>query len=105
TGKSALYGIADECLHQPVMSIEADGAAGVKVVQQHVSLGESMVVGSDVPAVHHQLCASISFRDIAEHLVVGAVFFDDQEYVPDAMRRGIGYSTRRLKFRAVGWFY
>jgi len=69
------------------MAIEADRAASVEIVEQHVLLGQGVVIRSDLTAVEDQLGVPIAFGDIAEDLVVGAVFLDDEEDVLDAERR------------------
>src|SRR4051794_38164135 len=33
-GESALHIVADESLHEPVMSVKADGAAGMEVIEE-----------------------------------------------------------------------
>ena len=72
------------------MAVEADGAAGVEVIQQHVFLGQRVMIGRDVAAVHHELGIAVALADVAEHLVVGAVLLDDQKDVLDAEGRQIG---------------
>ena len=46
-GEGALDVIADERHHQPLVAVEADGAPGVKVIEQHVTFGQRVMVGGD----------------------------------------------------------
>ena len=94
-GKGALHVIADEALHQPLVAVEADGAAGVEVVERHVAFGQGVVIGGDVAAVHGELGVAIAAAEVAEHLVVGAVFLDDEEDVLDAQRGKVARLRRR----------
>ena len=93
----------------PVVAVNAHLAVAVEIVQEHVIAGQLMVVGRDVLAVHHQGRIAVARRaalgvfEVAEHLVVGAVLFDDVEHVLDrAVAAGlVGDAAVALGHRAV----
>ena len=86
-GKRALHVVADERLHQPLVAVETDGAAGVEIIQQHIALRQSVLVGRDLAPVDAQLGIAVALGDVPKDLIVGAVFLDDEKDVPDAERR------------------
>src|SRR5438874_13711104 len=67
----------------PTVSVHADLAVAIEVVQQDVLAGELMVIGRDAVTVDGEIGITIArwfaggITKIAEDLVVGAVFFDD----------------------------
>ena len=85
-----------------MMAVEADGAAGHEVVEQHVVFRQRVVIRRNVAAVEDQLGVAIALGDVAQNLVVGAVLFDDEEDVLNSQRRQIRDAARGLELRAVG---
>ena len=70
------------------MAVGADIGADIEVVEQHEVIGDLVMIGRDVLAEEHQRRVAIALLDIAENLVVGAVFLHDVDDVLDG--RGIG---------------
>ena len=83
------------------MPVEADSAAGVEVVQQHVFFGQRVMVGRNVAPVHHQLRITVGLRQIAKHLIVGTILLHDEKHVLYPERRQIRDPSRAFKLRAV----
>ena len=87
------------------MPIGAVATGCIEIVQQHKFLGELVLIGRDVAPEHHQRRIAVALRDVAEHLVVGAILFDDKDYVIDGgrvagalrdrHRAGFGSASRR----------
>ena len=102
SGEGAFHVVADKALHQPLVAVEADGAAGVEVVEQHVAFGQRVVVGRDVAAVHGELGVAVTLADIAEDLIVGPVLLDDEEDMLDAQGGQVGDASGGFEHRAVG---
>src|SRR5215472_5378110 len=59
------------------MTVDADFAVTVQIVQSNELLSQRVLVGSHVAAENSQSRIAIAFGKIAEYLVVGAVLFDD----------------------------
>ena len=101
-GESALGVIADERLHQPRMAVEADGAAGMEVVENHVFLGQRVMIRRDGAAEHGEFGIAVGLGQIAEDLIVGAVLLDDEQHVLNAQRDHVRHAAGRFELRAVG---
>ena len=84
------------------MAVVADLGVDVEVVEQDELAGERVGVGRDLLAEEAEARIAVAFRHVAEDLIVGAVFLDDVEDVPDRRcaadrardRRGRGSSRR-----------
>src|SRR5712675_1449147 len=59
------------------------------------------MVRRDISAVHRELRIAVTLTQIAKHLIVSAVLFNDQEYVLDTQRFQILDTAGRLQPRAV----
>ena len=44
---------------------------------QHKLLGELMLIRRHIAPKHHEGGLAVALADVAEHLIVGAIFFDD----------------------------
>ena len=73
--------------HRPFVSVGADLAVDVEVVEQHELAGQGVVVGRDGLGEEAKVRVAVAFGHVAEDLVVGAVFLDDVDDILD--RRGI----------------
>ena len=71
---------------RPGLAVLRDFAAAVEVVEQHELLGERVLVRRDVAAEERQARIAVALLQIAEHLIVGAVLFHDEEDVLDRRR-------------------
>ena len=72
--------------HGPFVAIGTHFALDVEVVEQHELAGESMMVRGDGFGKQAQGGIALPLRHVAQHLIVGAVFFDDV----NAMANGRG---------------
>src|SRR5437763_1930400 len=84
------------------MTIKADGASCMEIVEQNVALGQRVLVRRDVTSINTELGIGVALCDIAKHLIVRAVFLDDEKNVPDAKRGQIRNSSGRLEAWAIG---
>ena len=89
-----VVGVGSDGLHDPVVTIGRLPARVVEVVQKRKALYQRVHIGrydgvqgvGRVVAKDRQGRVAIAFCDVAKHLVVGAVFTDDQEHVFDLRR-------------------
>ena len=65
------------------MPVGGDFALDIKVIEQHELAGQGVMVRRDRVGEEAQVRVAVAFLDVAEDLVVGAVLFDDVEYVLD----------------------
>ena len=72
--------------HAPLVAVGADFGVRVEVVQQHKLAHDLVQVRRDALREKAQLRVAVALRQVAEHLVVGAVFFHDVEAVLDGAR-------------------
>lgn len=70
----------------PGPAVAGDFAAVVEVVQQDKSLGQCVQVGRHVPPEDAAGGVTVALRQIAEHLIVGAVFLHDVDDMLDPLR-------------------
>ena len=73
--------VGDVGLIRPLVSVRAQNAAAVEIVQQHKLLGQRVVVGRNFPAKMDQAAVAVSLRHVAQNLVVRPIFFDDVDDV------------------------
>ena len=80
------------------MAVGPEDAGTVGIVQQHELAGQLVLVRRDPFAKDAQLRIAIPLRHVAQHLIVGAVFFDDVDDVPDQARLAdpLGHRAGRL---------
>ena len=78
------------------MPVGAQDAAAIEVVEQRELAGQGVQVRRDLLSEHHQLGLSPALFDIAEDLIVGAVFLDDVDDVLEDARLAVpfGYNAR-----------
>ena len=76
------------------MAIRADLPVYIKIIQQHKFPGESMLIGSDLLPKQYKTGVAIALGHIAQHLVIGPVFFND---IKDMFDR------RRIPYLSQGW--
>ena len=73
----------------PTVAVHADFAIAIQIVEQDVFAGELVVVGGHRLAVNGELRIAVAgglaagIPEVAQHLVVGAVFLDDVEDILD----------------------
>src|SRR5262245_54025131 len=72
------------------MSISADDAASIKVVQRDEVAREPVMIRSDIPTELCQGRVAVALTQVAQHLIVGSVFFDDVEHMIDAQTPQVG---------------
>ena len=83
------------------MAVKADCTASVKIVDQHVFIGQGMMVGRYVSPVHAQGGIALALAHVAQNLVVGAVLLDDEKHVLDSERGQVLHSACRFQLRRV----
>lgn len=94
-GPEFLHEVSRVGAHGPFVTVGADFTLDVEVIEQDEVAGELVMVGSDAFGEETELRIAVALREVAEDLVVGAVFLDDIEAVfdrtdsPDAGRNGI----------------
>src|SRR5262249_28266821 len=84
--KGLLQVVGDVSLVDPLMPIGAEDATAIEVIEQRKLPHEGMVVGRYAFAEHHQAGVAVAFLQVAEDLVIGAVFLDDIDNVLDDRR-------------------
>ena len=103
TRKAALHIVRDHGGGGPFMAVGAQNAAAIGIIQKDEIVHELMLVGSDALAELAQISVAVAFPDIAEDLVVGAVFLDDVNDVMDFVFAGsegdaVGVALRGIRF-------
>ncbi len=63
------------------MAIGGDHAVAIKVVQKNELLGQRVQVGGRLASEDAKLRVAVALADVAENLIVGAVFLDDVDDV------------------------
>ncbi len=63
------------------MPVARDFARIVEVVEHPKLIGEFVLIGCNFAAIHGQRWIAVTDPKISEHLVVGAILFDDVDYV------------------------
>ena len=97
---------------RPGLAVLRDFAAAIQVVEQHELLGQRVLVRRDVAAEERQARVAVALLQVAEHLIVGAVLFHDEEHVLDrraladlggnhGRRRGAGRLEQRVAIERV----
>src|SRR5262249_46280205 len=69
--------------HRPLVTVGADLAFDIEIVEQDKLAGNTVEIGSSFLREEAKRRVSVTFRHVAQHLVVGAVFLDDIETVFD----------------------
>ena len=82
-GPNLLYVVGSGGSIGPQMSIGRDVPAVVEVVQHPELQGQFVLVGGNLSSIHRQGGIAIARSQIAEDLVVGAIFFQNVDYMPD----------------------
>src|SRR5205823_9753649 len=81
--------------------VRADLTLDVEVVEQHKFTGQFMMVGRDLRRENAEAGIAVSLRQIAQHLIIRAVFLDHVNAIFD--RAGITRSARnRIAGRTPG---
>ena len=69
-----------------------------EVVEGHEPLRQRMVVGRDRTGKKRQLRIAIGVRQVAQHLIIGAVFLHDVDHVADVrLQEGHGLEVRGIR--------
>ena len=68
-------------LRHPLMAIGGVPAGGIEIIQQHKLLGQAVLVRGNGFPEHGERWISVAFGNVAEHLVIRAVLFDDVDNV------------------------
>src|SRR5262249_22163416 len=76
-----VIGVVGHC--GPWMSVGRDVPIAVQVVEQDELVGQLVVVRRDLLAAHHEALVAVAAGNVAENLVVSAVFVDDVQDVLD----------------------
>ena len=92
----------------PDVAVAGNFAAIVEVVEHAKLLGQRVLVRSDVRAIHGDGRVAVADAEIAEDLIVGAVFLDDVNHVADfvfAGREGnaIGIAAAGVTIGEFAW--
>jgi hypothetical protein len=77
---------------RPDVAVAGNFSAVVEVVEHSELQGQLVLVGRDVFAVHGQRWVAIAHGQIAEDLIVGAIFFQNVDHVADGI-----LSARRIR--------
>ena len=72
--------------HRPFVSIGADFAVHVEIVQEHELARQRVVIGRHALGEKAKLRLAVALGNVAENLVVGAVLLDDVDDVLDRRR-------------------
>ena len=59
------------------MAVGAEDAGAIRIVEQHKIPDQLMLVGRDLLAKCAERRRAVALREIAQNLIVGAVFLDD----------------------------
>ena len=63
------------------MPVAGDVAAVVEIVENPELPRQLVLIGSDLLAVHGERWIAVGFGEIAEHLIVGAIFLNDVDHM------------------------
>ena len=97
-GETFFQVVGREGRRAPLVAIGAEDASAVGVIEQHEIAHELVLIGRDALAEDAERRIAVAGRDVAEDLVVGAVFFDHVDDVLDATRlaNALGDGAREL---------
>ncbi len=65
------------------MAVGAHVAIDVEIVEQHKLARQLVMVGADIFLEEAQRRIALALADIAQHLIIGTIFFDDIEHMLD----------------------
>ena len=74
----------------PEVTVGADVAIHVEVVEQDELPRQSVLIGCYSLAEEHQVRFAVAFPDVAQHLIVGPILLDDIDNVANRIVRGFG---------------
>ena len=90
--------------HAPFVAVGAYLAVNIEIVQEHELPGQRVVIRGNALGKNAQPRLAVALRNIAENLVVGAVFLDDVDAVFDRARLAKLARDRIARLRrATGW--
>ena len=98
-GEGALQVVGADRGRAPLVAVGAEDAGAVGVVEQDELAGELVLVGGDPLAEDAQARVAVARRDVAQHLVVGAVLLD---HVDDVLDRGSARRSARARRGRAG---
>ncbi len=96
TGEGPLHVVGGDGSVGPLVTVGAEDARAVGVVEQRELAGQLVLVGRDTLAEDAERGVAVALFHVPEHLVVGAVLFDDIDHVfedarfADALRHRAG---------------
>ena len=76
-------------LVRPLMPVRTEYSTAVKVIQQHEFFDELVMIRRHLATEDAQAWIAFAFLDIAKHLVVGAIFFDDVQHMLEHRRLAV----------------
>ena len=85
-GEALLHVVGGEGRIRPLVTVGAENAGAIGVVEQHEIARELVLVGRDPLAEDAECGVAVALGDVAEDLVVGAVLLDDVDDVLEDAR-------------------
>ncbi len=85
------------------MAVTGNVATSIEIIEDAELTSELVLIGRDVLTVHRQGRIAIACAEITEDLVVGAIFFDDVDDVPDLVLTGGEADAVGIAARGVGF--
>ena len=82
-GPEFLHEVSRVGTHGPFVAVGADFAFDIEVIEQDEVAGEFVMIRRDAFGEETEFGIAVALRQVAEDLVVGAVFLDDIEAVFD----------------------
>ena len=76
-----LHEIGRVSAHSPFMAIGADFRIDIEIVQQNELARQRMMIWRDLLGKQAKLRIAIPFGHVAEHLIVGAIFFNHVDHI------------------------
>src|SRR5438046_1293979 len=69
--------INGDAFGRPGVAVGGDHAVAIVIVQQHKLLGQRVMIGRNLSAKNAKAWLAVAFANVAENLIVRAVFLDD----------------------------
>ena len=101
--------VGDVAFIRPLVALSAEGSVAIQIIEQHELLSQRVMIRRDLGAEHGERRVAVTALQIAQHLIVGAVLFDDVDDVleqrtlarPHRHRDILGLAVRSARRREV----
>src|SRR5439155_4488636 len=97
--------VAGNCRGRPIVPIARDLAAVIEVVEHTELQSELVFVGGDVRAVHSERWVAVADFQVAEDLIIGAIFLDHVYDVADGIGSGLELDFSRIAMEKIALFH